>query len=271
MIRDPRVVFNMLFGAGGSSVDRASRRKTNSSILDWITGEIAYLKRELGPNDMQRLERYLENVREIERRIQAVEAQNVTGEERQLPGAPAGVPDSFEDHMRLMFDLQALAFASDMTRVFSFKTGRDASGRVYPESGTDRPFHPASHHGGREEAILDFQKINEYHVSMLPYFLDRLQALDEGGTDLLEKTMIVFGSPMADGNLHNHRRCPLVLLGGANGQLEGNLHLKAPDGTPMANVMLTLMHKLGMDDINSFGDSTGDFSLKLAHSTAPAD
>jgi hypothetical protein len=271
MIRDPRVVFNMLFGAGSSSEDRASRRRTNSSILDWITGEIAYLKRELGPNDTQRLERYLENVREIERRIQAIETQNLTGEERQLPGAPAGVPDSFEEHMRLMFDLQALAFASDMTRVFSFKTGRDASGRVYPESGTDRPFHPASHHGGREEAILDFQKINEYHVSMLPYFLDRLRALDEGDTDLLEKTMIVFGSPMADGNLHNHRRCPLVLLGGANGQLEGNLHLKAPDGTPMANVMLTLMHKLGIDDISSFGDSTGDFSLTLPHSIAPAD
>ncbi|MDE3003687.1 MAG: DUF1552 domain-containing protein [Gemmatimonadota bacterium] len=270
MIRDPRVVFNMLFGAGSTSEDRAARRRTNSSILDWITGEIAHLKRELGPNDMQRLDRYLDNVREIERRIQAVEAQNSTGEERQLPGAPAGVPDSFEEHMRLMFDLQALAFASDMTRVFSFKTGRDASGRVYPESGTDRPFHPASHHGGREEAILDFQKINEYHVSMLPYFLERLQSLDEGDTDLLEKTMIVFGSPMADGNVHNHRRCPLVLLGGANGQLEGGLHLKAPDGTPMANVMLTLMHKLGMEDMRSFGDSTGDFSLTLPYSAASA-
>lgn len=270
MIRDPRVVFNMLFGAGSTSEDRAARRRTNSSILDWITGEIAYLKRELGPNDMQRLDRYLDNVREIERRIQGVEAQNSTGEERQLPGAPAGVPDSFEEHMRLMFDLQALAFASDMTRVFSFKTGRDASGRVYPESGTDRPFHPASHHGGREEAILDFQKINEYHVGMLPYFLERLQSLDEGGTDLLEKTMIVFGSPMADGNLHNHRRCPFVLLGGANGQLEGNVHLKAPDGTPMANVMLTLLHRLGMDDVRSFGDSTGDFSLTMPYSTAPA-
>lgn len=270
MIRDPRVVFNMLFGAGSTSEDRAARRRTNSSILDWITGEIAHLKRELGPNDMQRLDRYLDNVREIERRIQAVEAQNATGEERQLPGAPAGVPDSFEEHMRLMFDLQALAFASDMTRVFSFKTGRDASGRVYPESGTDRPFHPASHHGGREEAILDFQKINEYHVSMLPYFLERLQSLDEGDTDLLEKTMIVFGSPMADGNVHNHRRCPLVLLGGANGQLEGGLHLKAPDGTPMANVMLTLMHKLGMEDMRSFGDSTGDFSLTLPYSAASA-
>tara|TARA_Y100000590_G_C15554854_1_gene952402 strand:- start:151 stop:948 length:798 start_codon:yes stop_codon:yes gene_type:complete len=261
MIRDPRVVFNMLFGAGSTSEDRAARLRTNSSILDWITGEIAHLKRALGPNDTHRLERYLDNVREIERRIQAVEAQNSTGEERDLPGAPAGVPDSFDEHMRLMFDLQALAFASDMTRVFSFKTSRDASGRVYPESGTDSPFHPASHHGGNEEAILDFAVINKYHVGMLPYFLERLQSLDEGGTDLLEKTMIVFGSPMADGNLHNHRRCPLIILGGGNGQLEGNLHLKAPDGTPMANVMLALMHKLGIDDIGSFGDSTSDFSL----------
>jgi hypothetical protein len=266
MIRDPRTVFNMLFGAGSDAADRSSRRRTNASILDWITDEIAYLRRELGPGDQQRLERYLDNVRELERRIQAVEARNATGEERELPGAPAGVPDSFEEHMRLMFDLQALAFASNMTRVFSFKTGRDASGRVYPESGSDRPFHPASHHGGREEAILEFQKINEYHVSMLPYFLQKLHDLDEGDSNLLDKTMIVFGSPMADGNLHNHRRCPLVLLGGANGALDGDAHLKAPDGTPMANVMLSLMHGLGMDDMESFGDSTGAFSL-----TAPGE
>lgn len=270
MIRDPRVVFNMLFGAGGSPADRARRRRTNSSILDWITGEIAYLKRELGANDTARLDRYLENVREIERRIQGVEAQNSTGDERELPGAPAGVPDSFEEHMRLMFDLQALAFASDMTRVFSFKTGRDASGRVYPDSGTDRPFHPASHHGGREEAILDFHKINRYHVSMLPYFLERLRDLEEEGTSLLDKTMIVFGSPMADGNLHNHRRCPFVVLGGANGRLDGNVHLKAPDGTPMANVMLSLLHELGLDDLESFGDSTGEFSLTTSHAASPA-
>jgi hypothetical protein len=270
MIRDPRIVFNMLFGAGSSEADRARRRRTNSSILDWITGEIAYLKRELGPNDAVRLERYLDNVREIERRIQAVEARNNTGEERALPGAPAGVPDSFEEHMRLMFDLQALAFTSNMTRVFSFKIGRDASGRVYPESGTDRAFHPASHHGGREEAILDFHKINEYHVSMLPYFLEKLQSLEEGDGTMLDKTMIVFGSPMADGNLHNHRRCPFVVLGGANGQLDGNVHLKAPDGTPMANVMLSLMHKLGLDDLEGFGDSTGDFSLSSPYAALPA-
>ncbi|MEM7415223.1 MAG: DUF1552 domain-containing protein [Gemmatimonadota bacterium] len=269
MIRDPRVVFNMLFGAGGSEADRAQRRRTDRSILDWITDEIAYLRRELGPNDTHRLDRYLDNVREIERRIQGIEARNASGEARALPGAPAGVPDSFEEHMRLMFDLQALAFASNMTRVFSFKTGRDASGRVYPESGTDAPFHPASHHGGREDAILDFHKINTYHVSMLPYFLERLASLDEGGVSLLDKTMIVFGSPMADGNLHNHRRCPFVVLGGANGQLDGHVHLKAPDGTPMANVMLSLMHKLGMDDMESFGDSTGDFSMSAPASAFP--
>ena len=270
MIRDPRVAFDMLFGAGGTPADRARRRRTNSSILDWITDEIAYLKRDLGPNDTEKLDRYLDNVRELERRIQGIEAQNGSGEVRELPGAPAGVPDAFGDHMRLMFDLQVLAFASDTTRVFSFKTGRDASGRVYPESGTDRPFHPASHHGGREEAILEFHKINTYNVHLLTYFLEKLRSIEEGDANLLDQTMILFGSPMADANIHNHRRCPLIVLGGANGRLEGNLHLKAPDGTPMANVMLSLLHQLGLDDMESFGDSTGDFSLTMPISVAQA-
>jgi Protein of unknown function (DUF1552) len=264
MIRDPRVAFDMLFGAGGTAEERSLRRRTSASILDWITEDMARMRRELGPGDYQRLDRYLENVREIERRIQSVEAQNATGEERALPGAPAGVPDSFTEHMHLMFDLQALAFASDMTRVFSFKTGRDASSRVYPESGTDTPFHPASHHGGREAAILDFATINTFHVGMLPYFLQKLKDIDEGGTDLLEKTMIVFGSPMADGNIHNHRRAPLIALGHANGALEGDMHLKAPDGTPMANAMLSMLHALGHDDMESFGDSTGEFPLSMS-------
>jgi hypothetical protein len=163
--------------------------------------------------------------------------------------------------MKLMFDFQVLAFQSDMTRVFSFKTGRDASSRAYPASGTDKGFHPASHHGERDTAILDFNLINRYHVSMLPYFLDRLKSTMEGDKDLLEKTLIIYGSPMADSNLHNHRRCPLLVLGHGNGRIEGNLHIKAPDGTPMANAMLSVMHKLGMDDVKSFGDSTGDLSL----------
>ena len=265
VIRDPRVAFDQLFGAGGTEAERAARRRTNKSILDWIAGRVGELRRELGPNDVERLDRYLENVREIERRIQGIEARNLSGEPRELPEAPAGVPDSFEEHMQLMFDLQALAFASDVTRVFSFKMGRDSSARVYPESGTDRPFHPASHHGGREEAILEFFKINRYHVGMLPYFLDRLMSIQEGDANLLDKTMIIYGSPMADGNLHNHRRAPLFVLGGANGGLQGNLHLRAPDGTPMANAMLSMMHTLGMTDLSSFGDSTGTYSL-----TAPA-
>jgi hypothetical protein len=263
MIRNPRTAFDLLFGAGNNNADRMSRRKANQSILDWITGETASLKRDLGPSDRQRLDKYLEDIRELERRIQAVEARNASGEARELPEAPVGVPDSFAEHMQLMFDFQVLAFQSDMTRVFSFKTGRDASSRAYPESGTDKGFHPASHHGGRESAILDFNKINRYHVSMLPYFLDKLANTMDGDKSLLDQTMIMYGSPMADGNIHNHRRCPLLLLGGANGRLNGNLHLKAPDGTPMANVFLTLMHRLGLQDVKSFGDSTGEFALSV--------
>ena len=263
MIRNPRVAFELLFGAGKDNADRMSRRRANQSILDWITGETKAIKRRVGPADQQRLDKYLEDVRELERRIQAIEARNSSGDERELPEAPIGVPDSFAEHMKLMFDLQVLALQSDMTRVISFKTGRDASNRSYPESGTNKGFHPASHHGGRESAILEFNMINRYHVSMLPYFLDRLNETKDGDSSLLDQTVIMYGSPMADGNIHNHRRCPLLLMGGGNGMLQGNLHLKAPDGTPMANVMLTLMHKLGLDDMQSFGDSTGEFALSV--------
>ena len=261
MIRNPRVAFDILFGAGNTNADRASRREANKSILDWITGEVASVKRSLGPQDRQRLDKYLTDIRELERRIQAVESQNRSAESRNIPEAPAGVPDSFAEHMKLMFDFQVLAFQSDMTRVVSFKTGRDASSRAYPESGTDKGFHPASHHGGREAAILDFNLINRYHVGMLPYFLERLKSTIEGDSNLLDKTVIMYGSPMGDPNVHNHRRCPLLVFGHGNGRLPGNLHLKAPDGTPMANVMLSLMHTLGLNEMKSFGDSTGEFSL----------
>ena len=261
MIRDPRVAFDQLFGAGGTPEARAARQRSSASILDFVTGEVASLKGRLDPSDRQRMDRYLENVREIERRIQRVVARNESGENRDLPEAPAGVPDSFDEHVKLMFDLQALAFQADMTRVFSFKMGRDASGRVYPESGIDKGFHPASHHGDNENNITDFAEINRYHVGLVPYFLDRLKASMEGDTHLLDKTMIVYGSPMGDPNVHNHKRCPLFVVGGAHGRMEGNLHVRAAPGTPMANVMLTLMHRLGMDDVTSFGNSTGAFSL----------
>ena len=263
MIRDPRVAFEMLFGSGGTPEDRAARRETRRSILDWIAGEVTSVRKSLGASDRVRIDRYLDNVREIERRIQMVEAQNRSGEPRELPDAPAGVPDSFSEHMKLLFDLQVLALQTDMTRIITFKTGRDAQNRVFPESGSSQPFHPASHHGNREERIMEFNKICKYRVSQLTYFLDRMKSTMEGDASLLDKTLIIWGSPMADPNIHNHRRCPLLLLGHANGYLKGNLHLKAPDGTPMANVMLTLLHQLGLDDMKSFGDSTGEFSLAM--------
>ena len=260
MIRNPRAAFDLLFGAGSTNADRSSRRKDNGSILDWVVGEMSTLKRQLGPTDRRRVDQYLENVRELERRIQKVEAKNQSGDERLLPEAPVGVPDSFEEHVKLMFDIQVLAFQSDMTRVFSFKTGRDASSRTFPESGTNKGFHPASHHGGRESAILEFNLINKYHVSMLPYFLQRLKETKEGDSNLLDNTTIVYGSPMADGNVHNHRRCPLILLGGDNAMLPTNPHLKAPDGTPMADVFLSLLHKYNIET-PSFGDSVSPFAL----------
>ena len=261
MIRDPRLAFDQLFGAGGTSEERATRRRQRRSVLDFITDEVAVLQRELDPTDRQRMDRYLDDIREIERRIQRVEARNLNGETRELPGSPAGVPDSFDEHVKLMFDLQALAFETDITRVFSFKLSRDATGRVYPESGVGRGFHPTSHHGGREENIETFARLNRYHVGLVPYFLDKLQRIEEGDGTLLDKSMIVYGSPMGDPNVHNHKRCPLFVVGGANGKLAGNLHLRAAPGTPMANVMLDLIHRLGIDDIEQFGDSTGEFSL----------
>ncbi len=261
MVRDPSVAFALLFGGGRTAEERTARRQTQRSILDLIKEQLGGLTRELGASDQQRMARYLENIREIERRLQAVEAQNSSGEQRELPEAPLGVPDSFDEHAKLMFDLQALAFAADTTRVFTLKLSRDATGRVFPDSGSETPFHSASHHGGNEQAVLAFNQINRYHVSLLPYFMDKLKETMEGDTHLLDKTMIVYGSPMSDGNLHNHRRCPLIVLGGANGGLEGGQHLMAPDGTPMANAMLHLLHVLGLDDLTSFGDSTGEFSF----------
>ncbi|HEX2344373.1 MAG TPA: DUF1552 domain-containing protein [Vicinamibacterales bacterium] len=261
MVRDPRAAFDQLFGMGATPEQRAAHRKTNRSILDWIAGEVSRLRTDLGPGDRARLTQYLEDIREIERRIQRIEAHNASGEPRELPGAPIGVPDSFEEHVKLMFDLQALAFAADITRVFSFKMGRDGSARVYPIEGAKVPFHPASHHGEREDRITQFAAINKYHVALVPYFLEKLKNLQEGDSNLLAKTLVVYGSPMGNSNVHNHKRCPLFLAGRANGQLKGNLHLKAADGTPMANVMLTLLHGLGLDDVQSFGDSTGTFDL----------
>ena len=266
MVRDPRTVFDMLFGVGATPEDRADRRREDRSILDWITEDMTRLRNTLGAADRERLSAYLEDIREIERRIQRVEAQNTTGEPRELPGAPVGVPDSFEEHIKLMFDLQAVAFASDITRVFAFKLGRDASNRVFADSGTSTGFHSASHHGEREDRVAAFARINRYHISMMPYFLDKLRRTPDGDGTLLDNTMVIYGSPMGNSNVHNHKRCPLIVAGHAGGQLKGGLHIKAADGTPMANAMLSMTQMLGLE-MDKFGDSTAAMDLNQVRST----
>jgi hypothetical protein len=268
MVRDPRVAFEFMFGAGGTPEERAARMSTKRSILDWILGDVSQLSRSLGARDRSRLDQYLENVREIERRIQLTEQRNTSGDPREMPEAPAGVPDSYSEHIKLMFDLQVVALESDLTRVISFKTGRDAQNRAFPEAEFTGAFHPSSHYGTNPQNILNFNKINAYRVSQVAYLMQKLQDTKVEGGTLLDQSLVMWGSPMSDANLHNHRRCPLVLMGGANGLFEGNLHIRAQEGTPMANPMLTVLHKLGVDNIESFGDSTGELPLTAPSRTA---
>ena len=260
-IREPRAVFERLFGAGDTAEDRAARRRTDRSVLDWIVGEVARLRMSLGAVDRAAMDEYLEHVREIERRIQLVEARNSSGEERAMPEAPSGIPDSWEEHMQLMFDLQVLALQADLTRVITFKTGFDQSNRTFPDSGTTKSHHGASHHGNVPADIMDFNKICRHRLGQVGYLLERLDSTVEGDATLLDKTAVVWGSPMGDPNLHNHRKCPLLLMGHANGLLEGGVHLRAPDGTPMANAFVSLMQGIGHDNMRGFGDSTGELSL----------
>jgi hypothetical protein len=264
MIRDPRVVFDTLFGVygpGATAGERHEGRRQDRSILDFVVRSASRLRARLGAADRARLDDYLETVREVERRIDAVEARNGSGEPRELPTAPVGVPDSFSAHVRLMFDLQALAFAADVTRVFAFKLGRDNSNRTYPESGFSGAFHNTSHHSGREDRIVDFATINTYHVSTVAYLLEKLGAIPDGDGTVLDHTLVMYGSAMGDSNLHNHKRVPFFIAGRAGGALRGGVHVKAPNGTPLANAMLTALHALGVDDVASFGDSTGPLDL----------
>jgi hypothetical protein len=268
MLRDPRAVFDQMFGVGATPEERARRRREDKSILDTVIASLDRLKAQLGAADRARLADYLDDVREVERRIQNIEAYNRSGAPRELPEAPDGVPDSFEEHVKLMFDLQAIALSSEVTRIFAFKLSRDVSGRVFPPTGVTTGFHNASHHNERPERIEEFAKINRYHVSLIPYFLDRLKRTPDGEANLLDNSIVLYGSPMGNPNLHNHKRCPLFIAGKAGGALKGGVHLKAPDGTPMANVFLTLAHMMGMDDMATFGDSSGTFDLNAVPDTS---
>jgi hypothetical protein len=262
MIRDPRVVFDQMFGVlgTGSPGERRARRNEDLSILDFVRESAKRLQGRLGAGDRVRLTDYLDNVREIERRLQAVEKRNDSGEPRELPSAPPGIPDSFAEHVTLMFDLQMLAFRSDITRVFSLKMGRDGSNRVYPESGSTGAFHIVSHHGDNPDRIRELAKINTYHVSLLPYFLKQLQETPDGDGTMLDNSVVIYGSPMGNPNQHNHKRVPFLVAGHAGGRLKGGVHLKAKNATPLSNVMLSVLHALGHDNVESFGDSEGTFS-----------
>ncbi len=263
-IREPRAVFERLFGAGDSEQDRQERRQTDKSMLDWMLTEVDRVSKSLGPADRVALDEYLQHIREVERRIQLMEARSNSGgngESSALPEAPSGIPGTWEEHMQLMFDLQVLALQSDMTRAITFKTGFDQSNRTFPQSGTNKSIHGASHHGNVPDDIMDFHRINTYRTGALAYFLEKMKTTMDGDGSLLDKTAIVYGSPMGDPNLHNHKRCPLLLMGHANGALAGNMHIAAPEGTPMANAFVTLMQGLG-HELDSFGDSNGALGLK---------
>jgi Protein of unknown function (DUF1552) len=256
MTIDPRMAFENLFGDGGSQQERMTRQRENRSILDQILGEANALRKQLPARDQNRLNTYLENVREIERRIQKIEQYNASGAQRELPAAPLGVPDSWEEHVKLMFDLQVLAFAAEVTRVSAFKMSRDTSQRVFPGSGVKSPFHSLSHHGEKPETVEELARLNRYHVSTVAYFLDKLKNTPDGDGNLLDHSLVVYGSPMGDSNVHGHKRLPLFLAGHAGGQLAGNHHVATPDGTPAANAWLAVLKKLGVN-ADRFGDSNG--------------
>ena len=260
MTIDPRMAFENLFGDGGSPTDRAARQKANRSILDGIVREMGRLRSDLGARDQARVNSYLESVREIERRIERIEQHNAGGAHRELPSAPIGVPDSWEEHVRLMFDLQVLAFSSEATRVSSFKLSRDTSNRVFAESGIKAPFHALSHHGSLPSKITEYAKLNVYHMGLLPYFLEKLKNTPDGDGNLLDHTLVLWGSPMGDSNVHAHKRLPVLLAGHAGGQVKGNNHVRCKDETPYANVLLTMLRKLGVDQ-DKIGDSTGEVVL----------
>jgi hypothetical protein len=260
MTIDPRMVFENLFGYGGTAEERAARQQVNGSILDRIMSRAKTLSAGLPTSDRTRLNEYMEDVREIERRIQKTEEHNRSGVARNLPAAPVGVPDSFEEHIKIMFDLQALAFQTNTTAVSAFKMSRDVCQRVYTESGVKVPFHSCSHHGETPAKIAEFAKLNRYHVSMVPYFLDRLKRTPDGDGNLLDHTLVMYGSPLGDSNAHNHKRVPIFLAGKAGGRVKGGQHIRCADSTPMANVLLTVMNKVGMG-LDKVGDSTGEIAI----------
>ena len=253
----PRVVFERLFGEGGSIAERRAALRKRASLLDWITEDISSLKRKLGPGDQAKVNEYLDTVREVERRIQKAEADTTTGSLPVDLERPLGVPASYTEHAKLMFDLQVLAMQGDITRVTTFQLARETSNRTYAaETGVADPHHPLSPHGNDPEKIARMAKINAFHVSLFAYFLERLKATPEGNGTLLDHSLLLYGSGIGNPNIHDHTNLPVLVAGGAAGGMKGNRHIRYKDPVPLANLHLTLLDKVGVK-IDSFADSTG--------------
>jgi hypothetical protein len=255
---NPRVVFERLFGDGSNAAERAQRKTEDRSILDSVTREAAQLNSGLGQRDRTIVTEYLDNVREIERRIQKAEKQ--VASQVEVPDSPIGVPESFDEHAKLMFDLQVLAYRAEITRVSTFMLARDLSQRTFPQIGVPEPHHSVSHHGNNPIQIAKLAKINTYHASLMAYFFDKLRATPDGDGNLLDHSMILYGSSMSNPNEHNHFPLPLLVAGGGAGQLKGGRHLKFPERTPISNLLLAVLDKSSIH-MDTLGDSTGKLEI----------
>ena len=253
----PRFVFDRMFGSGDTAAQRLARSQEDRSILDGVTQEISKLRQRLGGHDRVKLGEYLDAIRDVEQRIAKAESYN---SDFAIPDRPVGVPETFREHAELMFDLQALAFQADITRVSSFMMARENVNRSYNEIGLPEAHHAMSHHGNSPEKMAVFSKLNTYHVETLAYFVKKLQAIPDGDGTLLDRTVVLYGSGMSDGNTHNNYNVPVVVIGGKDQNVRGNRHLRYPKGTPLANLSLTLIDKFGVP-MERFGDSTGELDL----------
>jgi hypothetical protein len=252
---NPRKVFERMFGQGGTAADRQARTEQDRSILDAITTQASDLQRRLGPQDRAKVGDYLDNVREIERRIRMAGSGD-GGAELVLPVAPAGIPFSYEEHVKLMYDLLTLAYQANITRVFTFMVAREVSNRTYPQVGVHEGHHAVSHHQNRAEKLEKNARIQSYHVGLLAYFLEKLQSTPDGDGSLLDHSTLLYGSNMSNSNAHDHFPLPNLVIGGGGGRLKGGRHLKYPDHTPMANLLLGMLDKTGVA-VDTLGDSTG--------------
>ncbi|MGE3509487.1 MAG: DUF1552 domain-containing protein [Vicinamibacterales bacterium] len=259
MENNPRVVFELLFGDGATREQRLTRLRENRSVLDAVTRELAQLRTRLGRGDQTRVNEYLDAVREVERRIQHAEAQS-RNLDLPLPDRPVGVPDQFEEHVRLMFELQALAYQADITRVTTFMLSRELSQRAYVNLGISDPHHAISHHQDDPDKLARIAKINTYHISLFASHLERLRSTPDGDGSLLDHTLILYGGGISDGNLHSHSPLPVLLAGGAAGRLKGGRHLNQPADTPFANLLVSVAQLMDVE-LDKLGDSSAPLSL----------